>query len=99
MMKFWDLREGARKAVRSIHGPHVCGDSVDISQDGETILTGSCAKTKQLQTWSFKDGTLKDTFQWGDSDDSSAAVCKVYAAQFSKHDGSSMCLAGGSGVE
>jgi len=99
MVKFWDLREGSRKAVRHLGGPHVCGDSVDISSDGETVLTGSWSTSKQLQTWSFSDGKLIDTFQWRSDESSKAQVCKVYGAQFSKHDGSSMVLAGGSGVE
>merc|ERR1712113_595201 len=93
-----DLREGTRHAVRSILGPHVCADSVDISSDGAHVLTGSWAKTDQLRIWNFGDGQLVDAFQWT-SGGPKPQICKVYAAQFSKHDRGSMVLAGGSGVE
>jgi WD40 repeat protein len=99
MVKFWDLRQGTRQAVRYIAGPHVCADSVDISSDGMTVLTGSWSTQKQLQTWNYADCKPIDTFHWRKDTSSQNDVCKVYAAQFSKHDGSSMVVAGGSGVE
>merc|ERR1712194_258728 len=98
MVKFWDVREGTRRAVRSINGPHVCADAIDISKDGKTVLTGSWHKENQLRVWNFGDCKIIDSFQW-QTEEAKPKVCKVYAAQFSKHDGSSMVLAGGSGVE
>jgi len=94
-VQFWDLRKG--HAVRAIFGPHVCGDSVDISQDGETILTGSWRVDKQLQLWDFRSERLLETVPWR-TGVSLSQPCMVYAAQFSKNDGSSMIAAGGSGA-
>lgn len=95
-VQFWDLRKG--HAVRAIFGPHVCGDSVDISQDGETVLTGSWRIEKQLQLWDCRSEKLLETIPWRSAGVSLAAPCMVYAAQFSKNDGSSMIIAGGSGA-
>uniref|UniRef100_A0A7S4UIF3 Anaphase-promoting complex subunit 4 WD40 domain-containing protein n=1 Tax=Alexandrium monilatum TaxID=311494 RepID=A0A7S4UIF3_9DINO len=94
-VQFWDLRQG--HAVRAIFGPHVCGDAVDISQDGASILTGSWRVEKQLQIWDFRSERLLDTLPWRDGV-SLLQPCMVYAAQFSKSDGSLMLAAGGSGA-
>merc|ERR1712216_552655 len=94
-VQFWDLRAG--HAVRAILGPHVCGDSVDVSQDGGTILTGSWRVEKQLQLWDFRSERLLETLPWR-ANATLSQPCMVYAAQFSKSDGSSMVVAGGSGA-
>lgn len=94
-VQFWDLRCG--HAVRAIFGPHICGDAIDISQDGETILTGSWRVDKQLQLWDFRSEKLVDVLPWR-AGGTLAQPCMVYAAQFSKHDGSSLVAAGGSGA-
>lgn len=93
-VQFWDLRKG--HAIRSIFGPHICGDAVDISQDGETILTGSWRIDKQLQLWDFRSEKLVDTIPWR-SGVSLSEPCMIYAAQFSKTN-SQMIIAGGSGA-
>lgn len=41
--------------------PPVCGDSLDISPDGHTILTGSWRPNDTLQRWDFATGKLLDT--------------------------------------
>eukprot|EP01052_Picozoa_sp_SAG31_P031221 SAG31_NODE_3286_length_4460_cov_2.970649_3_plen_213_part_00 len=49
----WDLRVGGG-AVRSIFGPHICGDALDIHpESGQTILTGSYRPQDQLQVCIF----------------------------------------------
>jgi WD40 repeat protein len=94
-VQFWDLRKG--HAVRSVFGPHICGDAVDINLDGNTILTGSWRVDKQLQLWDFGSGKLVDTVPWR-SGVSLSEPCAIYCAQFSKESGSSaMIVAGGSG--
>eukprot|EP00445_Apocalathium_hangoei_P003011 CAMPEP_0203860164 /NCGR_PEP_ID=MMETSP0359-20131031/12271_1 /ASSEMBLY_ACC=CAM_ASM_000338 /TAXON_ID=268821 /ORGANISM="Scrippsiella Hangoei, Strain SHTV-5" /LENGTH=383 /DNA_ID=CAMNT_0050777195 /DNA_START=103 /DNA_END=1252 /DNA_ORIENTATION=+ len=93
-LQIWDLRRG--HAVRAIFGPHVCGDAVDIAQDGETILTGSWRVDKQLQLWDFRSERLMETIPWR-TGASLAQPCMVYAAQFSKT-GSRLIAAGGSGA-
>lgn len=94
-VQFWDLRKG--HAVRSIFGPHICGDSVDISQDGERILTGSWRIDKQVQLWDFGSEKLLETVPWR-SGVSLSEPCMIYAAQFSKTPFSEMIVAGGSGA-
>jgi COMPASS component SWD3 len=44
-IQLWDLR--CDHAIRSIFGPHVCGDSIDLF--GDTLLTGSWRPEEQLQ--------------------------------------------------
>lgn len=44
-VQIWDLREG--RSVRSVFGPHLCGDGLDLA--GSTLLTAQWAPTDQLQ--------------------------------------------------
>jgi len=96
-LQVWDTRLG--HAVRAIPGPHVCGDAVDISGDGHTILTGSWRAEEQLQLWDFRTSRLLSSPPWRPQADSGelAQPCMVYAAQFSKGPESESVAAGGSG--
>lgn len=94
-VQFWDVRQG--HAVRAIFGPHVCGDAVDISQDGDTILTGSWRMDKQVQLWDFRSERLLENIPWRVGR-SLSQPCMVYAAQFSRTAGSTMIAAGGGGA-
>jgi len=87
----WDLREKA--PVRSLYGPSICGESVDIFE--EVILTGSFETSNQLQMWDL--GTCKpiSTVNWDDGPRTTTDPVQIYASQFSKVDGS-LILAGGS---
>ena len=61
----WDtrLRSGA---VRSIHGPHVCGDALDVEPSGGAeVLTGAYSSEDQLQVWDLGSGALIQTLAWG----------------------------------
>jgi len=93
-VQIWDMREGC--AVRSIFGPHICGDALDI-KDG-VILTGSWKEKEQLQTFYLGSGECIHTVDWdgGTGLRGSPDPCMVYAAQYSKHDEGEMILAGGS---
>ncbi|KAF4709339.1 hypothetical protein FOZ62_002186 [Perkinsus olseni] len=95
-VQFWDVRKGY--SVRSIFGPHICGDSVDISNDGKRILTGSWRIDRQLQIWDYADGTLIEDIPWR-TGASVTQPCMLYAAQFNKgpRSGELIC-AGGSGA-
>lgn len=74
-VKVWDLRQAA--AIRSIYGPNICGDALDI-HDGY-ILTGSWRKEKQLQLWDFGTCEFIEDIPWNDSLPS-ANPCQVYCA-------------------
>ncbi|CAE7619458.1 unnamed protein product [Symbiodinium natans] len=89
-VQIWDTRQG--RAVRAIAGPHICGDALDICQDGATVLTGSWRIQDQLQLWDFRMERLLATLPLSQS-----TPCMIYAAQFSKDDTSGMIAAGGSG--
>lgn len=91
-VQIWDLR--CALPVRSIYGPHLCGDALDVQQD--TILTGSWTPRNQLQLWDFGSGNLIENvpFQSGVVTDR----CYLYSAQFSKRGRGDMMVAGGSGA-
>ena len=93
----WDLRaDSSAGAVRSIYGPHVCGDALDIEPEGgQEVLTGAWRPDDQLQVWDFGSGRLIDTIEWPEPDEKSRHRCQVYAAKYSP-DGRRIA-AGGSG--
>eukprot|EP00931_Biecheleriopsis_adriatica_P059381 TRINITY_DN35528_c0_g1_i1.p1 TRINITY_DN35528_c0_g1~~TRINITY_DN35528_c0_g1_i1.p1 ORF type:complete len:604 (+),score=127.66 TRINITY_DN35528_c0_g1_i1:32-1813(+) len=96
IVKIWDLSEDARNVMRTITGPYIAGDTLDISYDGKTVLVGCASEHgNNLQLWNFNSGEQIDQLDWRNDD---GQPCKVYGAQFSKHDGSRLVLAGGSAV-
>ncbi|CEL94177.1 unnamed protein product [Vitrella brassicaformis CCMP3155] len=94
-VQLWDMRTG--HAEHSLYGPFVCGDAVDLSADGTTILTGSWRSEKQLQLWDLRTRKLLEDIEWH-SPASLTDQCLIYAAEFSKDTGSSLIAAGGSGA-
>ena len=56
-----DIRVGG--AVRSIYGPHICGDAIDVAGDG-VLLTGSWRADEQLQLWDLGSGRLIQGIAW-----------------------------------
>ena len=59
-IQIWDLREGA--AVRSIYGPIIWGDSIDIKEC--FIVTGSYRQENQLEIWKCDTGELASPVNW-----------------------------------
>ncbi|XP_013405486.1 WD repeat-containing protein 38 [Lingula anatina] len=58
-VQFWDLRQ--KGSTRSLFGPHICGDALDIDPVHNHILTGSWRKENTLQIWDFNNGAkIKD---------------------------------------
>lgn len=90
-IKVWDTRNPS--PVRSIVGPFVCGDSIDIF-DGY-ILSGQYESDKQLQLWDFGNGEWVEDINFDDNLPS-AKPCHVYACQFQKTTGD-LIIAGGAG--
>lgn len=87
-IQIWDLRtEGA---VRSIFGPHICGDSVDIH--GTEVVSGSWRPTEQVQLWDYRSGELIANVGWP----AAREPCLVYAALFDRTGG--RIAAGGTGA-
>lgn len=58
----WDIRTG--EAVKSIFGPYIGGESLDI-HDG-IILTGAFQSDKQLQLWELSTAMPLDTIEWNE---------------------------------
>lgn len=100
-VQFWDLRQG--HAVRSIFGPHICGDAIDITMDGSTLLTGSWRVQKQLQLWDVGTAKLLNHISWRNTSSvpgmgiTQSEPCMIYSAQFSKDPKGDTIVAGGSG--
>eukprot|EP00929_Paragymnodinium_shiwhaense_P057888 TRINITY_DN28993_c0_g1_i1.p1 TRINITY_DN28993_c0_g1~~TRINITY_DN28993_c0_g1_i1.p1 ORF type:complete len:461 (+),score=110.58 TRINITY_DN28993_c0_g1_i1:113-1495(+) len=94
LLQVWDLRKS--RPARTILGPYICGDAVDVSKDGKTVLTGSCRIKDQVQTWDFGTGKMVESASWASP--GSRDVNKVYSAQFSKGDNGSLIVCGGSGA-
>jgi hypothetical protein len=96
----WDVRAGT--SVRSIYGPHICGDALDVNAQGH-ILTGSWRPEKALQLWDLGTGKLLRDLPWtsglGGAASASAGGenAMLYSAQFSA-DGS-LIAAGGTGTK
>jgi len=94
LVQIWDVRAGG--TARTIRGPFICGDALDVSQDGKTVLTGSCTLEDQVQTWDFGTGEMLQKASWAQPGTSESN--KVYSAQFSKGDNGSMVVCAGSGA-
>lgn len=98
-IQVWDIRTS--QAVRSIYGPHVCGDSMDVAGNGSNeIVTGSWRAKDQLQTWDLGTGELIETIPWSAPGfiSSGQQNCMLYAASFSKEGHGQFIGAGGSGA-
>lgn len=91
-VQMWDIRLGC--AVRSIYGPHICGDALDIV--GNRIVTGSWRAQHQLEVWDYVEANKLHDIPWHVL--TSQAPCMLYAAQFSKEGQGRFIAAGGSGV-
>ncbi|XP_024943479.1 suppressor of mec-8 and unc-52 protein homolog 1 isoform X2 [Cephus cinctus] len=57
-VKIWDTRLGDG-SIRSIKGPHICGDAIDVRETH--ILTGSWVVRGSLQIWDMMSGKLIET--------------------------------------
>ena len=81
-LQIWDLR--LKKSIRSIYGPHICGDAIDLDDEGNRILTGSYKSESPLQVWDWATGKLLSNISWNMNDTESMKACYVYSASFSK---------------
>ncbi|CAM9752483.1 unnamed protein product, partial [Chrysoparadoxa australica] len=92
-VQIWDMRVG--HSVRSIFGPHLSGDALDIS--GNEVLTGSWRPNNPLELWDFGSGELIESIPWSASGGRSQPTL-LYSCQFSPSvEGKQYIGAGGSG--
>lgn len=87
-LKVWDVR--VDHVVRTIWGPYLCGDALDIHEN--SILTGSWVPQDALQIWDFASGDLVDTIPYPSSSNEEY----LYCARFCSEEG---VVAGGSGTK
>lgn len=90
-VKIWDLLSGT--VVRSIYGPEISGDSIDVNED--LILTGSHRSKKSLEIWSLSYGALVDTIEWDPEKPGDSSL--IFSAMFDKPSGCKYIVACGSG--
>ena len=93
-IQVWDLR--MEESIKSIFGPFVCGDAVDVV--GTEIVTGSYRTEKQLEVWDMRAGKLREEIPWCQNAlATTQEQCQLYAAQFSKEGTGRLIAAGGAG--
>ncbi|KAG2497066.1 hypothetical protein HYH03_005063 [Edaphochlamys debaryana] len=97
----WDLR--VHRSVRSISGPHICGDALDVqpatgpgSSGAPLVLTGSWRSAHPLQLWDLGSGRLLTNLPWWQPEPD---ACLPYAARFGTGSAAGLVVAGGSGVQ
>lgn len=79
----WDVRQS--KTIGSLYGPHVCGDSIDISKDGKTILVGSYSNEDNLYVIDMKSMKLTKSVEWFGEEFEQAEYVKatsIYGAKY-----------------
>jgi hypothetical protein len=77
-VKIWDLSSGS--VVRTIFGPEISGDAVDVH--GDVIVTGSHRPKSALQLWSLSMGKLIEEIDWDPSRQGDSSL--IFSAQFEK---------------
>jgi len=77
-IQFWDIRMGY--SVRSLLGPHVCGDAMDVC-DGK-VLTASWKPENQLEMWDLGSGQRISNYTMKRDSKGNLPLC--YGGQFSK---------------
>eukprot|EP00112_Aurelia_sp_Birch-Aquarium-sp1_P010095 Seg2174.2 transcript_id=Seg2174.2/GoldUCD/mRNA.D3Y31 product="Vegetative incompatibility protein HET-E-1" protein_id=Seg2174.2/GoldUCD/D3Y31 len=86
-VKIWDIRTDG--VVRTIRGPFVCGDGLDVL--GDEILTGSWLANNALQVWDYGSGKIIEEIPFPVTDHQGQFL---YCARFWN---SQTIVAGGSG--
>ena len=59
-IQIWDARVSGNGhgAVRSMFGAHLCGDALQVTPDGNYVISGSWRPEDALQIWDFRSGKL-----------------------------------------
>lgn len=108
-VQMWDTRTGS--SVRSIYGPHLCGDALSLRSDGREALTASWREVDALQRWDLASGKLIDTIPWngtpshhhtvgvdGEELVKAPAACMLYACAYSPDEATIAAGGCGNGV-
>lgn len=90
----WDIRSGT--CVRSMYGPHICGDALDIDPTGKQILTGSWRPEDSLEIWDLGTAKLQHSLSWQKKVKGKSRPEMLYAVKWAPN--GSYLLAGGAGT-
>lgn len=90
----WDVRAG--HCVRSIYGPHICGDGIDIDPTGKQIITASWRPDNALEIWDLGSSNLIRNVAWQKKVEGKSRPEMLYGVKWST-DGS-FIVAGGAGT-
>lgn len=61
-VQIYDMRY--RGPVHSIYGPHICGDCIEIRNDGHTMMTGSHRMEDVIEIWDLRMNKRTRTIPW-----------------------------------
>ncbi|XP_014214862.1 WD repeat-containing protein 38-like [Copidosoma floridanum] len=94
-LKIWDIRV-SDGSIKSINGPHVCGDAIDLKDT--KILSGSWVDKDSLQLWDMTSAKLIETITPTNRQPTAAGEF-LYCAQFFDGDPyDNHAIIGGSGT-
>jgi len=88
-IQMWDLRSGS--SVRSVFGPHICGDSIDVFQN--YLVAGSWRTQNQIQLFDLRNFSEIKSSRWSNKSDD--RQCLIYSLKFDSN--GQTVYAGGSG--
>ncbi|KAL0272924.1 UNVERIFIED_CONTAM: hypothetical protein PYX00_005731 [Menopon gallinae] len=94
-VKVWDIRVCG--AVTSIHGPRICGDSIDLRDN--TILTGSWTSHNSLLLWDMRTGRVMKQISVANRSSPLDGEFNYVTRFFDGIEGVKCIVAGGSGRE
>jgi len=80
-VKVWDIASGT--VARTIYGPEIAGESVDVF--GDYILTASHRSKESLQIWSLSYGKLVENIEWDPQKPGDSSL--LFSALFDKTGG------------
>lgn len=61
-VQIYDLRY--RAPISSIYGPHICGDCIEIRNDGVTMMTGSYRMEDVIEIWDLRMNKRTRSIPW-----------------------------------
>ena len=84
-VRFWDVRTG-EKVMGGILGPQINGETVDMSQDMKTVITGGGTLGEGIQLWDMRDLTKPTaTINWDMNRKDGKLNPMIYACKFVPH--------------
>ncbi len=80
-IQIYDMRQ--QQSIRSIFGPHICGDALDVNKTNNNILAGSWRPDHQLQVFDFSSGKCVEDIALP-SDPNTGQKCNIYGCKYNQ---------------